>query len=67
MKTHQMDVKSAYLNAPIDQELYVKQPKGFVVKDGETELVWKLKKSLYGLKQSGRNWNECVRKTFVKL
>ena len=63
-----MDVKSAYLNAPIDQEIYVQQPKGFVVKDVKgDECVWRLKKSLYGLKQSGRNWNECVHNTFVDL
>ena len=58
---HQMDVKSAYLNAPIDCEIYVQQPEGFVVRgdDGE-KWVWKLKKSLYGLKQSGRNWNNLL-------
>ena len=55
---HQVDVKTGYLNAPIDRELYVDQPEGFTVtgRDGE-HLVYKLKKSLYGLKQSGRNWN----------
>ena len=54
---HQMDVKTAYLNAPIDCELYVEQPEGFI-KYSETgeRLVCKLNKSLYGLKQSGRNW-----------
>lgn len=54
---HQMDVKTAFLNAPIDCELYIEQPNGFVIegKNGE-KLVGKLKKSLYGLKQSGRNW-----------
>ena len=58
---HQMDVKTAFLNAPIDCELYVEQPKGFVVKGGSAEnLVVKLKKSLYGLKQSGRNWNSVL-------
>jgi hypothetical protein len=55
---HQMDVKTAYLNAPIDCELYVEQPEGFekMGKNGE-KLFCRLKKSLYGLKQSGRNWN----------
>ena len=52
---HQMDVKTAFLNAPIDTEIYVKQPKGFV--QGNENQVLKLNKSLYGLKQSGRNWN----------
>jgi len=58
---HQMDVKTAYLNAHIDCELYIEQPEGFVVtgENGE-KLVLKLKKSLYGLKQSGRNWNNML-------
>ena len=43
-------------HAPIDCELYLEQPPGFVQGDGNNN-VWKLKKSIYGLKQSGRNWN----------
>ena len=56
-----MDVKSAYLNAKIDCELYIEQPMGFekISKSGE-KLVCKLNKSLYGLKQSGRNWNNLL-------
>ena len=58
---HQMDFKSAYLNAPIDCDIYVEQPKGFKVKSNNGDnLVWRLKKSLYGLKQSGRNWNNTI-------
>ena len=58
---HQMDVKAAYLNAPIDCEVYVKPPDGFNFKDENgNKLVLKLKKSLYGLKQSGRNWNNTL-------
>jgi hypothetical protein len=59
MDIHQMDVKSAYLNSPIDCEIFVKQPQGYEVafdEDGKP-FVCKLQKSLYGLKQSGRNWN----------
>lgn len=52
-----MDVKTAYLHAPIDEEIYLEQPEGFEVTLKTNEkLVCKLKKSLYGLKQSGRNW-----------
>ncbi len=55
---HQMDVKTAYLHAPIDCELYIEQPEGYEKKSETGEkLVCKLQKSLYGLKQSGRNWN----------
>ena len=49
---HQMDVKTAYLHAPIDCELYMEQPEGFEDKSKTGEhLVCKLNKSLYGLKQ----------------
>ena len=58
---HQMDVKTAYLNAPIDCEIYMDQAEGFEVPSGrEGKLVYKLNKSLYGLKQSGRNWNHVL-------
>ena len=64
---HQMDVKTAFLNAPIDCEIYVKQPEGFEVKDENGQLlVLKLNKSLYGLKQSGRNWNSVLHSFFIQ-
>ena len=51
---NQMDVSSAYLHVPIDSELYVDMPKGFIKTDQlGRKLVWHLKKSLYGLKNSG--------------
>ena len=53
----QMDIKTAYLNAPIEENVYLLQTEGFekFVPDGNP-LVCKLNKSIYGLKQSGRNW-----------
>eukprot|EP00253_Pinus_taeda_P033307 PITA_33307 len=51
----QMDVKTKFLHGDLEEEIYMKQPKGFTVK-GKKELVCKLKKSLYGLKQSPRMW-----------
>lgn len=57
---HQLDVKTAYLNAPIDCEIYVEQPEGFKVDGSNKKLVWRLNKSLYGLKQSGRNWHNVL-------
>ena len=58
---HQMDVRTAFLHAPIDTELYLEQPEGFQVKSEDGgQLVYKLKKSIYGLKQSGRNWNRVL-------
>ncbi len=67
LELHQMDVKSAYLNAPIDCLIFVEQPEGFVIKNENGEkLVLKLKKSLYGLKQSGRNWNNTLHKYLIE-
>ena len=55
---HTMDVKAAYLNAEIDFDLYVSQPEGYeIYSDNGEKLVCKLNRSLYGLRQSGRNWN----------
>ena len=51
-----MDIKSAYLNAPLDYEIYVEPTEGFEGKNGN--YVWKIKKSLYGLKQNGWTWNK---------
>ena len=63
----QMDVKTAYLNAPIDCELYMEQPEGYERKGPNGEkLVCKLKKSLYGLEQSGRNWNNMLHNYFIQ-
>ena len=50
-----MDVKTTFLHGYLEEEIYMKQPKGFIVK-GKNELVCKLKKSLYGLKKSPRMW-----------
>lgn len=59
---HQMDVRRAYLHAPIDCDIYVEQPEGYEVSQGGgPKLVWKLLRSLYGLKQSGRNWHHILR------
>ena len=61
MKIYQLDVKTAYLNAPLDYEVFIEQPPGFEEKDKNgVKLVMKLKKSLYGLRQSGRMWNQLL-------
>ena len=50
-----MDVKTAFLNGIIQEEIYIEQPHGFEIHDKETH-VCRLKKALYGLKQAPRAW-----------
>jgi hypothetical protein len=51
---HQLDIKGAYLNGTLKERVYMKQPKGY---DDRTGCVCRLIKTLYGLKQAGREWN----------
>ena len=52
----QMNVKTAFLNGNLDEKIYMLQLKGFVAKNQE-HMVCKLKRFIYGLKQTSRSWN----------
>ena len=52
----QMDVKTAFLNRFLEEELYMMQPEGFVNPKG-TNKICKLQRSIYGLVQESRSWN----------
>ena len=63
---HHMDVKSAFLNGRLKETVYMAQPEGFVEK-GKEDWVCLLEKGLYGLKQSGRVWNQVADRFLRKL
>ena len=55
LELHQMDVKTVFLNGDLYENVYMTQPKGFVVK-GKEHMGCRLRKSIYGLKQTSRQW-----------
>ena len=56
LELHHVDVATAFLNGTLQREVYMEQPTGYK-KQGEEDLVCRLRKSIYGLKQSSRCWN----------
>ncbi len=59
LQLHQVDVTTAFLNGNLEEEIYMKPPEGFCT-TGEDHLVCRLKKSIYGLKQSPKCWNTAL-------
>ena len=51
-----MDVKTAFLNGNLEEDIYIWQPKGFIAK-GQEHMICKLQRSIYELKQASRSWN----------
>src|SRR5271156_4015906 len=65
-KVYEMDVKSAFLNGDLKEEVYIEQPKGFNLSD-RLDMVCRLKKALYGLKQALRAWYERLDAYLTKI
>ena len=57
LEVHQMDVTTAFLNGDLDEEIYMKQPNGFIAPRQEKK-IYRLVKSLYGLKQAPKQWHQ---------
>jgi transposase InsO family protein len=62
LEIEQIDVKTAFLYGDLHEEIYMEQPEGYDFGGG---MVWKLHKSLYGLKQAARSWHETLRDKLV--
>jgi hypothetical protein len=65
-QVHHLDVKTAFLNGELEEEVYVAQPEGYVEK-GKERMVLKLSKALYGLRQAPRAWNIKLDKSLKML
>ena len=65
-KIHHMDVKTAFLNGDLKEDVYMDHPEGFAIK-GQEQKVCKLVKYLYGLKQAPRAWYENLDENLLKL
>jgi hypothetical protein len=59
-----MDVKTTFLNGELEEEIYMDQPEGFVVK-GQERMLCKLVKSLYGLKKAPKQWHDKFDRTLT--
>jgi hypothetical protein len=59
----QLDVETAFLYADVKEDIYMKQPKGY--ETGGANMVWKLKKALYGIKQAPHEWNNEINNFIV--
>jgi len=61
-----LDVKSTFLNGPLEEDVYVTQPPGFEV-NGKEQMMYKLHKALYGFKQAPRAWNKRIDQFLLQI
>ena len=66
LELQQMNMKIAFLNGDLNEVVYMQQPEGFIHKETQN-LICLLSKSIYGLKQSPRMWNENINSFLLKL
>ena len=64
LEAHHLDIKTAFLNGTLDEEIYMQAPDGI---DTGNSNIWKLQKSLYGLKQASHVWNKLLDNMLKKL
>lgn len=64
LKITQFDIQTAFLNGTLNEKISMQQPQGYAENSAN---VWLLKRSIYGLKQSPRMWNECFSQFLVQI
>jgi hypothetical protein len=65
LELHQLDVKTAFLNGELEEEIYMQQPQGY--EQGGPNIVCRLLRTLYGLRQAPRAWHQCLKKVLENL
>jgi hypothetical protein len=65
-RLHQMDAMTSFLNGDIEEEVYIKQPDGFMIRDQKSH-VCRLKKILYGIKKAPHAWHENMDGFLIRL
>ena len=66
LKFHHMDVKTVFLNGSLEEDVYMEQPVRFI-EEGKEHMVCRLKKSIYGLNQSSRQWYPKFNDTIISF
>ena len=61
-----LDIKTAFLHGKLNEEIYMMQPEGFIIK-GQESKVYRLEQALYGLKQASLTWNKEAHKSLLEL